>query len=137
MSFRRLKRKTNMSLALEITPLIDVVLLLLIFFMVSTTFVDINAGVNINLPESSLKELPKHREIVVSVDKNKVVYINSQKIGIKKFQDVLHGKLKKMNKENIIIKADKNLPYGFLIKVMTLSRNAGADELDMATEIEK
>lgn len=138
MKFRRFKRINQDDLTTKITPinLIDVFLLLLIFFMLSTTF-SINTGVDIKLPESNLKEVMENKEIVVSITKDKTVFINSSRVELSEFSKVLSEKMQEVGKQNIIIKADKDLAYGFTVKIMTLSKNAGATELDLATESEK
>lgn len=138
MKFRRFKRINQDDLTTKITPinLIDVFLLLLIFFMLSTTF-SINTGVDIKLPESDLKEVSENREIIISITKDKTVFVNSEKVELSNFTKVLSDKMQEMGKQNVVIKADKDLPYGFTVKIMTLSKNAGATELDLATESEK
>ena len=66
MKIERTKRRGKGELALEITPLIDVVFLLLIFFLVATTFEDINSGIKIDLPQSTIREIKNIKEIQVA-----------------------------------------------------------------------
>ncbi|BDU50973.1 ExbD/TolR family protein [Haliovirga abyssi] len=134
MKFRPKYRRENKDMFLELTPLIDVVFLLLIFFMVSTTFTDINTGINITLPESAVKELPQEREVIVSITKQKNIYINRKKVSNENFENKLSDKLKELKKYNVIIKADKSLSYGIIVEIMSKAKDAGALELDIATD---
>lgn len=137
MNFRPKYRRKNKDMFLELTPLIDVVFLLLIFFMVSTTFVDINTGINITLPESAVKELPEEREIIVSITKENNIYINRRRVSNENFETELSKKLKELKKYNVIIKADKGLNYGIIVDIMSKAKDAGALELDIATDGKK
>ena len=65
MKIERTKRRGKGELTLEITPLIDVVFLLLIFFLVATTFEDINSGIKIELPQSTIREIAEVKEIQI------------------------------------------------------------------------
>jgi len=69
MKIRKVSRRSG-SLKLDLTPLIDVVFLLLIFFMLGTSFIDINAGVKIDLPQSSIEEISDFKEILIAIDKD-------------------------------------------------------------------
>ncbi len=135
MDFITIRRRKKESVVLEMTPLIDVVFLLLIFFMVTTTFSEQTTGINVKLPESSIEEVVETREIIVTVTKNKDIYINTKKVSIRSFGKVLRQTLKNTRKANVIIRGDKYVDYGFVVKVMTISKQAGARVLDIATEL--
>ena len=137
MDFSFIRRKKKESVMLELTPLIDVVFLLLIFFMVTTVFREKETGINIKLPRSSIEEVVETKEIIVTVTKDKDVYINTKKVSINNFKNVLRQTLKYARKANVIIRGDRKVDYGFVVKVMTLSKKAGARVLDIATELEK
>ncbi len=137
MSFQDFKRNNKQTTLLELTPLIDVVFLLLIFFMVSTTFTSTETGVNIKLPKSTIKEVIETREIIISITKGHDIYINSKKVNINNFQKILKETLRHSRKDNVVIRGDKNIDYGFVVKIMTISKNAGAKVLDIATELEQ
>lgn len=137
MNFQQFKRDKKESVILELTPLIDVVFLLLIFFMISTTFSDKETGINIKLPKSNIKDVVETKEIIVSLTKNKEIFINSKKVSIKNFARVLKQTLKYSRKDNVIIRGDKYIDYGFVVKIMTMSKNSGAKILDIATELER
>lgn len=145
MKIDRTKRRGKGELTLEITPLIDVVFLLLIFFLVATTFEDINSGIKIELPQSTIREIKDIKEIQIAIDKNKNIVLNykekgkTQKVKIDKndLKAELEEKFKNSNDKNVIISADKKLDYGYIVEIMTISKEAGANSLDIDTASSK
>lgn len=139
MKIERQRRKGE--LILELTPLIDVVFLLLIFFLVATTFDDMKAGIKIDLPQSTIKEISDIKEIQILVDRNKNMVMNfkengkTQQVPVNKdsLKSKLAKKLDKMQDKNVIISADKKLDYGYIVDIMTISKEAGAQSLDIDT----
>ena len=145
MKIERTKRRGKGELTLEITPLIDVVFLLLIFFLVATTFEDINSGIKIELPQSTIREIKDIKEIQIAIDKNKNMVLNykekgkTQKVNINKenLKAELEEKFKNSNEKNVVISADKKLDYGYIVEIMTISKEAGASSLDINTASSK
>ncbi len=136
MEFFSRKRKKD-EVMLDMAPLIDVIFLLLIFFMVTTTFRGKETGINIKLPKSSIEEVVETKEIIITITKNKDIYINTKRVSINSFEKTLRRTLKYARKANVIIRGDTKVDYGFVVKVMTMSKKAGARVLDIATELEK
>lgn len=145
MKLQRLKRRNSGSIILEMTPLIDVVFLLLIFFLVATSFEDIDSGIKIDLPQSTIREIKTVKELQVNITNSKNIYVKYQdgkerksvkvtKEGLKK---VLEDKLSKAEDKTVIISGDKALDYGFVVDIMTISKEAGATELDINTMLGK
>ena len=145
MKLQRLKRRNSGSIILEMTPLIDVVFLLLIFFLVATSFEDINSGIKIDLPQSTIREIKAVKELQVDITKGKTIYVKYQegnerksiKVTKDSLKRVLADKLKKSQDKTVIISGDKALDYGFIVDIMTISKEAGASELDIDTMLEK
>lgn len=141
MRLNRMKRRSGGELILEITPLIDVVFLLLIFFLVATSFEDTKSGIKIDLPTSTIKELKEVKEIQVVIDKNMQLSLNfkdkgqqkQEKVTLGTLRDVLSNKLKNSTEKNVMISADKTLDYGLIVNVMTIAKEAGASSLDIDT----
>ena len=120
----RFRAKNEEDFSVDLTPLIDVVFLLLIFFMVSTVFVDFKKQMDISLPSSKssiLSEILKPVTVELTVDKK--IFLNGEKIHISKFESAL-SKIDKSETREAIIRADKNLPYGDVIKIMGMLQNA-------------
>ncbi len=143
MKIERYKKRGE--LILELTPLIDVVFLLLIFFLVATTFDDMKGGIKIELPQSTIREISDIKEIQVIVDRNKKIVLNykekgkSEKISVNKenLKAKLLEKLANSTEKNVIISADKKIDYGYIVEIMTISKEAGASSLDIDTADKK
>ncbi|MDP6711456.1 MAG: biopolymer transporter ExbD [Nitrospinaceae bacterium] len=130
----RFRRESEENFALDMTPLIDVVFLLLIFFMVSTVFVDFKRQMGISLPSSKSSvpdEVSKPIELEVTVDKQ--VFLNGEKVRLRDLESVL-AKIDVSKKSAAIIRADKNLPYGDVIKIMGLLQSAKILDISVAVK---
>lgn len=133
------------ELILELTPLIDVVFLLLIFFLVTTTFDDMKGGIKIELPQSTIREITDVKEIQIIIDKEKNMILNykengkTEKVSVNKdnLKIKLAEKLADSKEKNVIISADKKLDYGYIVEIMTISKEAGASSLDIDTADKK
>lgn len=145
MKLQRLKRRNSGSIILEMTPLIDVVFLLLIFFLVATTFEDVDSGIKIDLPQSTIREIKTVKELQINITNSKAIYLKYQdgkekkniKIEKADLKRVLQDKLNKAENKNVVISGDKSLDYGFIVEIMTISKEAGAEELDIDTMLNK
>lgn len=141
MRLNRTKRRGGGELILQLTPLIDVVFLLLIFFLVATSFEDLKSGIKIDVPESSIRELNNIKEIQISIAKDKKITLTfkengnskSQTVTEKDLKNILSAKLKENKEKNVLITADKDLDYGLIVNVMTTAKEAGATSLDLNT----
>ena len=123
------------NFAMEMTPLIDVVFLLIIFFMVSTVFVDFSRHMDINLPSSKssiIDEKPKTLEIKMSKDKK--IFLVGKPITLLGLEQTLRKLDVKGKKQTAIIRADKMLPYGEVIQVMGLLQKAGIPDISVAVK---
>ena len=122
--------------SLQLTSLIDVVFLLLIFFMVSTSFVDFTRRLDIELPEAkSSAEVVEKKSLLIEVGVEKRITLNGKTVLLDNLEsrlkaDVESGKFK----PSLTIKADKRLDYGYVIKVMGLISQAGVRDISLATK---
>ncbi|MBW1972694.1 MAG: biopolymer transporter ExbD [Deltaproteobacteria bacterium] len=131
------KKRGNDDFRLDVTPLVDCVFLLLIFFMLSSTLISIS-GIKVNLPESSAEKIEKEKkEIKISITKDGKIYLNKKETDLKK----LASKLKEMHITNrngvVIIHADKMVSHGRVVEVMDIAKTAGFNKLAIATEPKK
>lgn len=127
------KRRQYRRLSVDITPLIDVIFLLLIFFMISTTFITA-PGIHVNLPTADGKSNPKTTDpIEVTITEKSEVFINGRSTKL----DAVNGALanaKKATKNNtVIIKADGNVRHQLVVDVMDAAKQAGITKLSIAT----
>ncbi len=121
---------------LDISPLIDVVFLLLIFFMVSTTFRD-EAGLPLNLPSSVSRGIKKTDNVVVTISKKGDIYVGKVLTATDKLTGEIKKQIAQAKKKEVIIKADKSARYELVYRVMDASRQAGVKSLSVAGEMKK
>ncbi|MCG6841253.1 biopolymer transporter ExbD [Fusobacterium nucleatum] len=144
MKLERIKRRSGGTLVLEITPLIDVVFLLLIFFMLATSF-DERSAFKIDLPKSTAaKTKSTLKEVQVLVDKDRNVYLRytdnsgksqNEKLDLAGFVSVVSEKLNNSESKDVIISADKDIDYGFIVEIMSLLKESGASAINIDTAI--
>ena len=144
MKLERIKRRSGGTLVLEITPLIDVVFLLLIFFMLATSF-DERSAFKIDLPKSTAaKTKSTWKEVQVLVDKEKNIYLRytdnsgksqSEKLDLSSFVSVVSEKLNTSESKDVMISADKAIDYGFIVEIMSLLKESGATAINIDTAI--
>ena len=137
MQFRKTRR---VDPRVDITPLIDVVLLLVIFFMLTTTFIGAPA-IKVNLPTSSAKEISKEqKEVKITVTKDGKIYVDPRTGGSKdpislKELEKLLTKVARENRDTmVIVRADENTTHGNVVTVMDLAKNSGLNRLAIATK---
>jgi len=118
---------------IDIAPLIDVVFLLIIFFMLTSSFV-MQPGIKVNLPKAVTSEVVKQERIEVVVSGENVTYFNGKVVT---FQE-LKSLIKQVAKRNqpILIKADKRASLGRVVEIWDLSRDLGISQINIATNQE-
>ena len=143
MKLDRIKRRSGGDLILEMTPLIDVVFLLLIFFMLATTF-DERSAFKIDLPKSTVAKTKETlKEVQVLVDKDKNIYLSytennksqQEKLELSNFVSVVSAKLNNSQSKDVMISADKTIDYGFIVEIMSLLKESGASAINIDTAI--
>ena len=118
---------------INVTPFVDVMLVLLIIFMVTAPMMI--EGLNVDLPEATAKPLDSEKEhLVITIDKNHLVYINDFKVAVDFLGEKLNKILQGRSDREVYPKADKNIPYGIVVQVMAEIKNAGIEQLGMITE---
>lgn len=129
----RFRSENEENFSLDLTPLVDVVFLLLIFFMVSTVFIDFKRQMDISLPSSKSSapsEVLEPVKVELTIDRQ--IFLNGEKINLKEFESAL-SKIS-ASKKSAIIRADKNLPYGNVIKVMGMLQSAKILDIGIAVK---
>ena len=122
---------------LDMTPMVDVVFLLLIFFMISTTFVE-SPGISIKLPESSSQTIDREpKEIKVYLSQEGDIYHGEKKISIDDFRGLLAEHQADAKQTTVLLLADQESRHGKVVILMDLARDAGFTKLAIATEQRK
>ena len=118
---------------INVTPFVDVMLVLLIIFMVTAPMMI--EGLNVDLPEATAKPLDSEKEhLVITIDKNQLVYINDFKVAVDFLGEKMNKMLQGRSDREVYLKADKNIPYGIVVQVMAEIKKAGIEQLGMITE---
>jgi len=118
---------------INVTPLVDVVLVLLIIFMVTAPMLQM--GIDVNLPRVKSKSIDVTEEkLVLTVNGAKEIYINKYKTSMTDLSAKLESIFANRIDREVFMRADKTVPYGFVVEVMSEIRKAGVDKLGMITE---
>ena len=130
----RFRKSEEESFALDLTPMIDVVFLLLIFFMVSTVFVDFDRRMELTLP-SSKSSVPdeKKEQVEIEMTNDKQIFLNGTQITLQELESTILSSREELG-ESGVIRADKNLPYGDVVQVMGILQNAGIQDISVAVK---
>ncbi|MCU0531580.1 MAG: biopolymer transporter ExbD [Syntrophales bacterium] len=132
--FRRRNDNANKPLAeINVTPLVDVVLVLLIIFMVTAPMLQM--GIDVNLPRVKAKSINVSEEkLVLTINGKQEIYINEFKTTLPDLSAKLESIFKARTDRELFMRADKEVPYGYVVQVMSEVRKAGIDKLGMITE---
>ncbi len=127
------KRKQRYQIQAPMTSLIDIIFLLLIYFLLTTNFI-VEEGIKIRLPKAEASAPQVKQEITIFVDKAGAAYMKNEKIPI----DLLYGRIREMIGGTadplVVVKADKAVILNKAVKVMDIAKAAGAARLCLATE---
>ncbi len=129
------KRNTgNKALAeINVTPLVDVVLVLLIIFMVTAPM--LSMGIDVNLPRVKSKSVDVTEEkLVLTITEAREIFLNKTKMQLGELNFKLEAIFSNRIDREVFLRADRNVPYGFVVEVMSEIRKAGVDKLGMITE---
>lgn len=119
---------------INVTPFVDVMLVLLIIFMVTAPMMV--HGVDVALPETAASPVVSDDEdrLIVSVDRNRKVYINDMQVEFTFLRDKLTAVLENRKDRKVFLKGDKDTSYGFMMEVMSEVKAAGVEKLGMLTK---
>ena len=122
---------------LDVTPMIDVVFQLLLFFMVTTTFIS-SAGIDVDLPRSSSEVVISGKDdLQIWMTAEGAVYVDDQPIDLPDLRKLLESKGKNSPNTTVVIKADQGVTHGRVVSIMDLARGYGLSRLAIATEAEQ
>jgi biopolymer transport protein TolR len=118
---------------INVTPFVDVMLVLLVIFMVTAPMM--MQGVDVALPETTSQPLAAKKEnLVITINNQNQIFINNHQLGIDFLQEKLKKILEGRDKREVYLRADREISYGFVVRVMAEIKAAGVDKLGMVTE---
>jgi biopolymer transport protein TolR len=118
---------------INVTPLVDVILVLLIIFMVTAPMMQ--QGIDVNLPQTTSQPMEgQEQRLVVSINAKREVYINQDKVDPALLRRHLERSTAARLNREVFLRADRGVPYGFVVRIMAEIKNAGIEKLGMVTE---
>ena len=119
--------------ALNMTPLIDCVLQLLIFFMLSSSFV-LQSGIHVDLPKARAPRLQEEQNIVITITRTNDIFLNDEKMTIEQLPISLLEKIARSKDRAVLIKPDRRVETGKLIEVMGIAKSVNVESIGIMTE---
>jgi len=126
MEFRQQNQRSIINI--NITSLVDVLFILLIFVLVSTTFLE-QPALDIELPKAKSAGLERIQEMIVSISREGQIFFNNQAVNKIQLADLITQRLQKDSQMPVILKADENVSYGLVIEIMDVMRDTGVKKL--------
>jgi biopolymer transport protein TolR len=118
---------------INVTPLVDVIIVMLIIFMVTAPMLQM--GIDVNLPTVKARSIDVTEDkLVLTINGRKEIFINNYKTTLNDLGPKLQNIFKTKIEKEVFMRADKEVPYGFVVQVMSEVRKAGVDKLGMITE---
>ena len=131
---RRARKREQEESEVNLTPMLDVVFIMLIFFIVTASFVK-EAGIDISRPPAATAERKERGNILVAITENDQIWIDRRQVDPR----ALRANIERLHAENpqgsVVIQADKNSKNGLLVQVMDAARLAGVSSVSLAAEV--
>ena len=125
------QREERELISINITPLIDIVFLLLVFFMLATSFIQ-KSTIEVNLSSGKTSKIDNEKNtVVVILNKKGLIYLNNKLINISNIRNEINNIVKKNPKYSILIKSHKKIPVQKVIRLIEEVRLAGTDDIKL------
>jgi biopolymer transport protein TolR len=133
MAFITSNGRTQSSISdINVTPLVDVVLVLLIIFMVTAPV--LQSGIEVNVPKTrTVKEITEER-LVISINKEQRVFLGNDPININEIKTKLHQRIRDPQNQSVYVRADEEVPFGAFATVMDAVKGAGISNVSIVTQ---
>jgi biopolymer transport protein ExbD len=129
----KFSKHENILMSLESTAMADIIFLLLIFFLLSSSFI-LQIGTQVNLPRESRPEPLDQRHLIISLEKSGEVFLNDQRITMGELESEVGALLEADPERAVIVRGDQSIALGRVIEVMDVAKRMGAKKLAIATQ---
>jgi biopolymer transport protein ExbD len=130
MDLQRTKRR---SVIINVTSLIDVMFILVLFFTVSTTFVN-QPAMNLDLPKAAHSQPTRQAAIIVHVDQDGSIFLNDEPVDDALLDQALRSRLQTSDDKAVVLKADSRVSHGVVVHILDIIKGAGVAKLTIATQ---
>ncbi len=131
----RLQERPRRRAAINITSLIDVIFMLLLFFMISSTFLE-QPGIKLELPAAKAEAVGEPQEYVLTVDRQGALFLNRRPLDLESLEGAIREALPRMQDAALVLKADQAVSHGLVVRVMDLAKRGGVRKLVIGTKPE-
>ncbi len=128
--------KKKRRVLINITSLIDVMFLLLIFFMVTSTFLD-QPGMKLELPSAESAEVARVEKLVLYISSDEAVVFNDQSVALDDLEETMRAALSEIEDRTLVLNADKTVQHGTVIRVMDIAKKLGLERLVIGIKMEE
>ncbi|MCE0557150.1 MULTISPECIES: biopolymer transporter ExbD [unclassified Motilimonas] len=130
---RRRRIRPEEDAQIDMTPMLDVVFIMLIFFIVTTSFVR-ESGVEVNRPKAASASEQKNAGVFIAVKENGEIYLDRKQLDVQKVHSVLERIIAERGEVGLVIQADELARHGVVVKVMDAAKSAGIKQISVAAE---
>jgi biopolymer transport protein ExbD len=128
----QMSKKPKKKISLNLTSLIDVLFILIIFFVVSSTFLE-QPGIKLNLPEAASSEIHAVQKVVLYIDQEEHLYLNDEPIDKEAVADRVEQLISAQTDKSLVLKADDKVSHGLVIRIMDALRKKGIYKIVVST----
>jgi len=133
MAFTNKTGRTETSLSeINVTPFVDVVLVLLIIFMLTAPV--LQSGIEVSVPKTKVVKQISEERVTITITKNQEVYVGNDHVNINNLGDELHKKIRDPQGQSVYVRADENVAFGAFATVMSTVKQAGITNISIVTE---
>ncbi|MGL4609834.1 MAG: ExbD/TolR family protein [Trueperaceae bacterium] len=129
----RRKRLDMSGIGIDLTPMVDVAFTLIMFFMVSMTFITSQSGMPVDLPQATTAAITSPETPSVTINSQNQVFLGNTQVAVENLEAQLKATLQQTGFSVVVLRADKNVLHGLSVQVMDIIKRAGAQRIAIAT----
>jgi biopolymer transport protein ExbD len=132
----RIHDKPKRKVQINVTSLIDVLFILLIFFMVSSTFLE-QPGMKLELPKAKSAQVEQIENLIIYIDRQMQIFINDKPVAVDRLEKQLRETIADNESPTLVLRADKAVPHGLVVTIMDVAKQVGVKRLVVGTEVDR